>query len=81
MPGLNEGRNFTRIALAHNGRYAVLARRTEGDDWVQVESVLGDQEASNFADSLESDEGVRSKHIEDCAEDEWDEDEPAEIVR
>lgn len=81
MAGLNEGRVFTRVALALNGRYAVLARRTEGDDWVQVESVLGDEEAGNFADSLESDEGVRVKAVEDCAEESWGDDEPAQTVQ
>lgn len=81
MENLNVGRVYTRVVLAQNGRYAILARRAEGDDWVQVESVLGDTDASNFADSLESDEGVRVKQIEESEGEEWGDDEPAQVVR
>jgi hypothetical protein len=81
MDDLNKDRVFTRVVLAQNGRYAVLARRAEGDDWVQVESVLTSDPASNFADDLESDEAKRADYIEEHEGEEWGDDEPAQVVR
>jgi hypothetical protein len=79
----NEQRKFTRIALATNRRWAILARLTETDDWVQVESVFDKESAENLANDLETGLGERVQYIVSGKETDWkhEGDEPAEPIK
>ena len=63
---------------AKNGRRAILARIDENSPWVQVESVLGDENAQRMVDDLENDE-QRKSFIEDADGDDWGDDAPRDL--
>lgn len=69
-----------RILSAKQGdRIAVVARKAPGEPWIQVESVLGEQNAQDCAEELDADAGKRSSVIDEFAEDEWGTDAPAQM--
>jgi hypothetical protein len=72
----------TQVVLAHNGRYAIMARTKEGEPWVQIESVLDIDTANNFAQRLETLDEERAEYIAEGKSDEdWGDHAPATEVR
>lgn len=70
--------NNVRLLLAKNGRYAVMARESEHSTvWVQVESVLGHDNAQKLAEQIEDDDSLRHLYIADSEdESDWGNDAP-----
>lgn len=64
-----------KTILAPNGRYAIMAREDPTSPWVQVESVLGKEEADKLAARLDYDGVERHAYIADNGDIEWSEDE------
>lgn len=76
---MTQQRTFTKLdSNTKSGRIAVLARVTETDPWVQVESILGTREAERYADELENDDEERSMQIRDLDDEAWGDDAPRE---
>jgi len=74
-------RTWTNVRLEkdelNDGRWNVFARLEDGEDWVQVESILGLEYAEKHADRLEEDDEYRAEAIEEdnFGEDEDEDDE------
>lgn len=77
---MNAERN-TKVVLAINGRYAILARVDKDKPWTQVEAIIGEDQAQKYADYLESDPDERAHVIDEYKEDEWFDDAPTKGVK
>ena len=73
-----EARDYVHVKLvpARNGRRAVLARLGMDSPWVQVESILGEMEAADFAGDLAVDDGERATYIRQAEGEDWGDDAP-----
>lgn len=75
----NENHEFTKIMLAKNGRYAVLARMDKEDPWTQVESIRTECLAIEYAADLENIDTERQEALEDYEPGEmWENDDAPE---
>jgi hypothetical protein len=74
---MTERREFVKlVSTTKSGRIAVLARRSRDDTYVQVESVLGTEEAEKYADTLEHDDVERNGVIVALEDEDWGDDAP-----
>lgn len=65
--------------MAPSGRYAIMARKDEASSWVQVESILGLENAERFVEELDEFDEPRLEAIEEFeAGDDWGDDAPLE---
>lgn len=72
---------YTRVVLAQNGRHAIMARKTENDPWVQIESALDEEDGLNWASRFEHDDEERAITIDEMADEDWADDAPAMEVK
>lgn len=73
-------RKFVRVLPSKSGaRFAIMARND--GFWVQVEAIIGRENADQYADRLEHDADLRAQVIEQCEDDDWAEDAPVETDR
>lgn len=70
-------RIHVKLLRARSGRVAVMARIDAGQPWVQVESILGMDDAAEFAGDLAMDDGERETYIRQAAGEDWGEDAPS----
>ena len=66
-----------RMILAQSGRYAIMARIDEESPWVQIESILGQENAARHAEDMDNDDAARAEAIRDGeADSNWGTDAP-----
>jgi hypothetical protein len=58
---------------SRNGRFAIMARMDDRSPWVQVESILGEDNAHRYMEMLEDDQ-ERYSTIQANGEEDWGED-------
>lgn len=70
-------RKFVKLLPAQNGRIAVMVRKDAASEiWIQVESILGNEEAEKYANELEHHEDERAEALSMMTEEEWGQDAP-----
>lgn len=67
---------LVKAIMASSGRYAIMARADVDSPWVQIESVLGMENADRLVDEMENDDAIRAENCRDMADEEWGADAP-----
>ncbi len=74
--------SFAQKLIGKSGRWAIMAREDIASPWVQVESVLGVEEANKLVEQLEYDDEERHGYIYSNGDSEgWGEDDPVEMPK
>jgi len=69
---------YAKKVLAPSGRWAIMVRKSKQSQWVQVESIKGEDNANRMLDDLENDIETRCGYIINADDEEWGADAPSE---
>lgn len=64
------------MILASSGRYAIMARIDENDEWTQIESIIDEDNARHYIHALEEDTDRRTEYIMVMKGEDWGSDAP-----